>query len=77
MQYSNRLEIGQAYKTHLISKNLVHSEIAFNTYMLEIKITPCPENGIYTYKDGMILCDVHVSDNDNNHNHENEDVPYL
>lgn len=78
---SNRLELSKSYNMQLQSEGMEHSEGTFNTFLLEIDGTPCPENGLFTYEDGVILCNLHPDDHNNNdsddEDEEDDEVPYL
>lgn len=74
---SYRMEISQTYKLQLQFDDLEHNEMTFNTYLLEIDGTPCPENGKLVYKDGVILCNIHSEVNDFDYKDENDVIPFL
>lgn len=72
----NRVEISRVYQLRLMSNEMAHNEKVFKTHLLEMNSSPCPEDGIFMYKDGMILCDIHVNENDHQ-NEEDVEVPFL
>jgi len=76
---ANRLEMSKSYNMQLQSEGMRHSEITFNTFLLEIDGTPCPKKGIFTYEDGVISCNLHPDDHNKNDSDDKEDdeVPYL
>ena len=74
---SNRLELSKSYKMQLQSEGMEHSEGTFNTFLLEVDGTPCPEKGIFTYEDGVISCNLHSDDHNDDADEEDNEVPYL
>ncbi|MDI7744021.1 hypothetical protein QMK38_18590 [Lysinibacillus fusiformis] len=74
---SNRLEMSKSYNMQLQLEEIEQSEISFNTFLLEIDGTPCPEKGIFTYEDGVILCNLHSDDHNYDSDEEDDKVPYL
>jgi prepilin-type N-terminal cleavage/methylation domain-containing protein len=54
---TNREIVLKEYRAYLMDKN--HSEEVFNQFIQERYDSVCPENGTYTYENGIVRCSVH------------------
>jgi prepilin-type N-terminal cleavage/methylation domain-containing protein len=82
---TNRGQAERIYEAFLIEKDLEHTDIIFDQFMIENYSDICPKNGIVYYLDGKINCQIHEgisgnideSDEQEDSNPPVEEVPWL
>lgn len=75
----NCAELLNMYNAYLINEGLTHEEKLFENFMARYSENLCPKNGVISYEDGRIKCDIHFEKDRGNDedDHTGGDVPYI
>lgn len=75
----NRKIVERMYEVHLTIENIYHSDTLFSKTLDEFEGDLCPDDGIYTYEDGEVLCNVHSVESEEEDSDDDDDgsVPFL
>lgn len=77
--YTNRSELARMYKSYLDIESKKDTKENFDVYLLDSGYGICPSDGVISYDDGVIKCNIHFDDSGENGEQDdgNQDVPFL
>lgn len=67
---ANRIEVDRFYEMHISLEGIAHSDVHFKDFLDMHDDMDCPEDGVYRYVDGDVICSKHVDEG-------NGEVPHL
>ncbi|WP_258000459.1 type II secretion system protein [Bacillus sp. Marseille-P3661] len=56
---TNTLQVKQMYEMDLHLKGMEHSETVFRQFLLSYGTQVCPDDGMFSYVDGEVMCSIH------------------
>lgn len=66
-------ELDKMYNQYLVIEGIKHEESLFEEYIDQHDKSICPENGVISYKEERVECEIHSE----NHDEGSGDVPYI